>query len=185
MSFFNRISYMPFIVKAASLALLSHPRLNASVDGPREKLIFHGRHNIGVAMDTEHGLIVPNVKDVQTLSVMEIAEEMRRLGDLGRRGKLGENDLKGGTMTISNIGSIGGTYAMPVIMPPEIFIGALGKTQTLPRYLDDGKTLVPRSIMNSSWSADHRVLDGATVANFCNQWKSYLENPALMLLALK
>ena len=124
---------MPFVVKAASLSLLSHPRLNCSVDEKRESLIYHGRHNIGVAMDTEHGLIVPNVKDVQKLSVFEVAEEMVRLADLGRRGKLGEDDLKGGTFTISNIGSIGGTYTKPVIMPPEVAIGALGRTQTLPR----------------------------------------------------
>lgn len=113
------------------------------------------------------------------------ARLLSRLSDLGRRSKLGEDDLKGGTFTISNIGSIGGTYTKPVIMPPEVAIGALGRTQTLPRYAADGQTLVPRRIMMASWSADHRVLDGATVARFSNEWKHYLEQPGLMLLALK
>jgi len=179
-----RISYLPFIVKAASLALAQFPQVNASIDLQREVIVQHGNHNIGIAMDTEFGLIVPNIKGVQHLSVTQIAEELMRLNELAKRSKLGEKDLKGGTFTISNIGSVGGTYASPVIMPPEVAIGALGKIQRLPRFDQKGQ-VVPIDLMKVSWCADHRVLDGATVARFSNEWKRYLESPTLMLLALK
>merc|ERR1711915_682639 len=106
------------------------------------------------------------------------------MGDLGSAGKLGRTDLTGGTMSLSNIGSIGGTYAKPVILPPEVFIGALGKIQVLPRF-DTVGNVQAAHVMQISWSADHRVLDGATVARFSNLWKSYLENPSLMILDLK
>lgn len=135
-------------------------------------------------MDTEQGLIVPNVKNVQVCSVFEIASELNRLQALGSAGQLGTNDLTGGTFTLSNIGTIGGTYAKPVIVPPEVAIGALGKIQILPRFNGKGEVFKAQ-IMNVSWSADHRIIDGATMARFSNLWKSYLENPASMLLDLK
>ena len=128
-----KISYVPFMVKAASLALTRYPNLNAQIDLKAEKIVLKAAHNIGVAMDTPDGLIVPNIKNVQDMSVLEIAAELNRLSELGVKGKLGGSDLKEGTFTLSNIGSIGGTYAMPVIMPPEVAIGAVGKIQALPR----------------------------------------------------
>merc|ERR1739846_303858 len=118
------------------------------------------------------------------MSVLEIAEELNRLQDLGLRGKLGAADLKDGTFSLSNIGSIGGTYAKPVILPPEVAIGALGKIYTVPRYSGQGD-LLPTPVMNVSWSADHRCIDGATMARFSNIWKGYLERPQSMLLDLK
>ena len=138
---------------------------------------------MGVAMDTPHGLLVPNVKKVNQMSILEIAEELNRLQDLGGRGKLGEADLKGGTFALSNIGSIGGTYAKPVIMPPQVAIGALGKIQRLPRFGPQDQVIAAH-IMNVSWSADHRVIDGATMARFSNLMKSFIENPASMILDL-
>lgn len=141
-------------------------------------------HNIGIAMDTERGLIVPNVKNVQVHSVFEIATELNRLQKLGSLGQLSTTDLTGGTFTLSNIGSIGGTYAKPVILPPEVAIGALGAIKALPRF-DQKGDVYKAQIMNVSWSADHRVIDGATMSRFSNLWKSYLENPAFMLLDLK
>ena len=134
-------------------------------------------------MDTPHGLLVPNVKKVNQMSILEIAEELNRLQDLGGRGKLGEADLKGGTFALSNIGSIGGTYAKPVIMPPQVAIGALGKIQRLPRFGPQDQVIAAH-IMNVSWSADHRVIDGATMARFSNLMKSFIENPASMILDL-
>jgi 2-oxoisovalerate dehydrogenase E2 component (dihydrolipoyl transacylase) len=134
-------------------------------------------------MDTPQGLLVPSIKKVHQMSVLEIAEELNRLQDLGSRGKLGAADLKDGTFSLSNIGSIGGTYAKPVILPPQVAIGALGKVQKLPRF-DSNDNLIKAHIMNVSWSADHRIIDGATMARFSNLMKSYIENPATMILDL-
>ncbi|MGH0132815.1 UNVERIFIED_CONTAM: hypothetical protein FKN15_050679, partial [Acipenser sinensis] len=179
-----RLSYMPFFIKAASLGLLHYPILNASLDDSCQNITYKASHNIGLAMDTQQGLIVPNVKNVQMLSIFDIAAELNRLQTLGATGQLGTNELTGGTFTISNIGSIGGTYAKPVILPPEVAIGALGKIQALPRFNAKGE-VVKAHIMNVSWSADHRIIDGATMSRFSNLWKSYLENPASMLMDLK
>ncbi|XP_064003113.1 lipoamide acyltransferase component of branched-chain alpha-keto acid dehydrogenase complex, mitochondrial isoform X2 [Pogoniulus pusillus] len=179
-----KLSFMPFFIKAASLGLLQYPVLNASLDESCKNVTYKASHNIGVAMDTEQGLIVPNVKNVQVCSVFEIAAELNRLQSLGSAGQLGTNDLTGGTFTLSNVGTIGGTYAKPVILPPEVAIGALGKIQVLPRFNAKGEVFKAQ-IMNVSWSADHRIIDGATMARFSNLWKSYLENPASMLLDLK
>jgi len=179
-----KLSYMPFMVKAASMALLHYPIINSSVDVQKETITFKHNHNIGVAMDTQQGLLVPNIKAVQNLSVFEIASELTRLHQVGLAGKLTSQDLTGGTFSLSNIGSIGGTYASPVILPPEVAIGALGKVRVLPRYNSRGE-VYPAHIMNVSWSADHRVLEGAIVARFSNLWKEYLENPSKLLLDLK
>ncbi|XP_068175101.1 lipoamide acyltransferase component of branched-chain alpha-keto acid dehydrogenase complex, mitochondrial [Antennarius striatus] len=179
-----RLSYMPFFIKAASLSLLHFPVLNASVDDGCQNITYKASHNVGLAMDTSQGLLVPNVKNVQLLSVLEVARELNRLQALGAAGQLGTADLTGGTFTLSNIGSIGGTYAKPVILPPEVAIGALGKIQVLPRF-DAAGQVVRAHVMNVSWSADHRVIDGATMCRFSNLWKEYLENPALMVLDLK
>uniref|UniRef100_A0A3P9K9D4 Dihydrolipoamide acetyltransferase component of pyruvate dehydrogenase complex n=1 Tax=Oryzias latipes TaxID=8090 RepID=A0A3P9K9D4_ORYLA len=179
-----KLSYMPFFIKAASLGLLHFPILNASVDEDCQNITYRASHNIGLAMDTSQGLLVPNVKNVQLLSVFEIAQELNRLQALGTAGQLGTAHLSGGTFTLSNIGSIGGTYAKPVILPPEVAIGALGKIQVLPRF-GAGNQVVRAHIMNVSWSADHRVIDGATMCRFSNLWREYLENPAAMVLDLK
>jgi len=179
-----KLSYMPFLVKAASMALLHYPILNSSIDLQADTLTYKHSHNIGVAMDTAQGLLVPNIKGVQNLSIFEIASELVRLHEVGLAGKLSTKDLTGGTFSLSNIGSIGGTYASPVILPPEVAIGAIGKLRVLPRYNENGE-VYPAHVMNISWSADHRLLDGATVARFSNLWKSYLEKPATLLLDLK
>jgi len=178
------LSYMPFIIKAASMGLLHYPIINSSIDVDRETVTFRHSHNIGVAMDTAQGLLVPNIKGVQNLSVFEIAVELVRLQELGLQGKLTSKDLSGGTFSLSNIGSVGGTYASPVILPPEVAIGALGKIRVLPRYNSKGE-VYPAHIMNVSWSADHRLLDGATVARFSNLMKNYIESPAKLILDLK
>lgn len=179
-----KFSYMPVFLKAASLALTQFPSLNCHVDSKCENITYKASHNVGVAMDTPDGLLVPNVKNVQALSIFEVAAELNRLQALGSAGKLGSSDLTGGTFSLSNIGSIGGTYAKPVILPPEVAIGALGKIQVLPRF-DRSGNVKPAHIMQISWSADHRVLDGATVSRFSNLWKSYLENPSSMIMDLK
>ncbi|KAL3671549.1 hypothetical protein V7S43_003466 [Phytophthora oleae] len=175
-----KLSFMPFIIKAASLALKYYPMLNATVNETETELTLVAAHNISLAMDTPTGLLVPNVKNVQAKSIMEIAEDLNRLQQLAVAGKLTPADLTGGTFSISNIGSIGGTYMSPVLMVPQVAIGAVGKIQKLPRYDADGN-VEPVRLMNVSWSGDHRVIDGATMARFSNQWKAYLETPVSML----
>ncbi|XP_051928693.1 lipoamide acyltransferase component of branched-chain alpha-keto acid dehydrogenase complex, mitochondrial [Hippocampus zosterae] len=178
------LSYMPFFIKAASLCLARFPILNASLDQSCQNITYKVSHNIGVAMDTALGLLVPTVKNVQLLSILEVARELNRLQELGAAGQLGTADLSGGTFSLSNIGSIGGTYAKPVILPPEVAIGALGKIQVLPRF-DASGHVIRAHVMNVSWSADHRVIDGATMCRFSNMWRDFLQNPASMLLHLK
>lgn len=175
-----RITLMPFFVKALSLTLRAFPQLNATFDDEHEEIHYHRRHNIGVAVDAAHGLVVPNIKGVESLSLLATAKALNELVEAARAGRVAAEDMKGGTITISNIGAIGGTVATPIINKPELAIVALGATQRLPRF-DAGDRVVARRIMPISWSADHRVIDGATMARFSNHWKRLLEQPALML----
>uniref|UniRef100_A0A8C4Q6B7 dihydrolipoyllysine-residue (2-methylpropanoyl)transferase n=1 Tax=Eptatretus burgeri TaxID=7764 RepID=A0A8C4Q6B7_EPTBU len=177
------LSYLPFFIKAASLALTSFPILNASVDEACENITYKASHDIGFAMTTSQGLVVPVVRGVQRRSVLDVARELARLRAAGQAGSLSQTDLTSRTFTLSNIGSIGGSYAAPVIVPPEVAIGALGRIQLLPRYNADGE-LHGRHILCTSWSADHRVIDGATLAKFCVEWRGYVETPGSMLLHL-
>lgn len=180
----TKITYMPLIIKAASMALLKYPRINSRISEDKESIIEHAAHNIGVAMDTPRGLLVPVIKNVQDKSVIEIAAELVSLQELGSNNKLGEKHLSGATFTLSNIGVIGGTYTSPVITPPQVAIGALGKVQTIPMF-DSSGNVVPMKVANFSFAADHRILDGVTMAKFSNQMKSYLEHPLTMLCDTK
>lgn len=168
--------------QATSLALTQFPELNATCNPEASEVIHRASHNLGIAMDTPRGLIVPNVKNCQNLSIFDIAAELKRLMALAADGKLGDADLQAGTFSLSNIGAIGGTYASPVIMPPQVAIGALGKMQRVPVFVDGTSDAVTAGyVMNVSWSADHRVVDGATMARFSNLWKQYLEDPISMV----
>jgi 2-oxoisovalerate dehydrogenase E2 component (dihydrolipoyl transacylase) len=134
-----------------------------------------------MAVDGKTGLLVPNVKDCQQRSILDIAQEVARLTESARSGKIKPEDLKGGTISLSNVGAIGGIAATPIINKPEVAIVALGRVQTLPRFDEQGNVLA-RKIMTVSWSGDHRVIDGATMARFSNLWKQYLEKPSSMLV---
>ena len=179
-----KISMLPLMLKAASLALHRYPIVNATVAADESSLTLLREHNIGIAMDTPRGLLVPNVKGVQDKSIFEIAQDLTRLGELGAAGKLGEAELTGGTFTLSNIGSIGGTHMSPVIMVPQVAIGALGQVQKLPRFDDEGN-VVEAHVMQCSWAGDHRVIDGAEMARFAQLFKAYLEDPTAMLAELR
>eukprot|EP01147_Barroeca_monosierra_P003773 gene3773-6296_t len=179
-----RLSYLPFIIKAASLALEKHPILNSHVVEDCSSIVLKATHNIGVAMDTPSGLLVPNVKAVNLKSIFEIARDLNELQDLGACGKLKTEHLSGGTFTLSNIGIVGGTYLGPVIVVPQVAIGAIGRIRRVPRF-DEGDNVVPCNIMEMSFSADHRVIDGVTIANFFNEMKQLIENPHLFLASLK
>ena len=175
-----KITLMPLLIKALSLSISAFPIVNSRVDGDFTELTYLASHNIGMAVDGKTGLLVPNIKDVQQRSIIDIAHEVTRLTDAARSGVINPADLKDGTITISNIGAIGGVSASPIINKPEVAIVALGKIQKLPRFNDEGQ-LEERHIMTMSWSGDHRVIDGATIARFNNSWKAYLENPSTML----
>ncbi|KAJ5388014.1 hypothetical protein N7509_010555 [Penicillium cosmopolitanum] len=183
----KKITFLPFIVKAVSLALNEFPILNARVDttdAAKPKLVMRAKHNIGIAMDTPNGLIVPNIKDVANRSIYDIAAEISRLSALGKEGKLTPADLNGGTITVSNIGNIGGTYVAPVIVPTEVAILGVGRTRTVPVFDEQGQVARGEQV-NFSWSADHRVIDGATMARMGNLVRNFIEAPELMLLNLR
>ncbi|MDP2560620.1 dihydrolipoyllysine-residue acetyltransferase [Psychrobium sp. 1_MG-2023] len=178
-----KLTLMPFFIKAMSLALKEFPILNSQLNAAADEIHYFQQHNIGMAVDSKIGLLVPNIKGVQNQSIIEVANEVTRLTESARAGRLNQQDLSGGTITISNIGVLGGTTATPIINKPEVAIVALGKVQKLPRFNEQGE-VEARQIMTVSWSGDHRVIDGGTIARFCNLWKSYLEKPNTMLMAM-
>ena len=135
-------------------------------------------------MDTPQGLIVPNIKNVNTLSIVDIASEIQRLQSLALASKLTPADLTGGTITVSNIGSIGGTYVAPILVSSEVAILGMGKKRIVPAFDEDGK-VVKKEVMNLSWSADHRVVDGATVARCAEVVRGFVERPEGMVVRLR
>ncbi|KAK1826158.1 2-oxoacid dehydrogenases acyltransferase-domain-containing protein [Podospora conica] len=188
----TKLSYLPFIIKAVSLALHQHPILNARVDTAtnpsRPALVHRTQHNIGVAMDTPHGLLVPVVRDVANLNVLSIAAELARLQALAAAGRLAPADMSGGTITVSNIGSIGGTYLSPVIVEREVAILGIGRMRTQPAFSTvpgEEDRVVRREVCNFSWSADHRVVDGATMARAAEVVRGIVEEPDVMVMHLR
>jgi 2-oxoisovalerate dehydrogenase E2 component (dihydrolipoyl transacylase) len=178
-----RLTLMPFFMKALALAVREEPILNARLNADVSEIHYLPEVNVGMAVDSQSGLIVPNVKRVEQRSVLDVAREIQRLTADAREGRVAQADLKGGTISISNIGAFGGTYAAPIINAPELAIVAIGKSQWLPRFDAQGE-VTRRAIMTVTWAGDHRVIDGGTIARFCNAWKGYLESPETMLLHL-
>lgn len=184
-----KLSYLPFIIKALSIALLDFPLLNARLDTTSDpktpKLIMRQIHNIGIAMDTPQGLLVPNIKNVQSHSILSLASELTRLQIQAKSGSLSARDLTGGTITVSNIGSIGGTYVSPIIANGnEVAILGIGRVRAVPAFGDDGG-VERREVCNFSWSADHRVVDGATVARVGERLRGLVEEPERMVVGLR
>ncbi len=179
-----KLSFMPFFVKAMSLALTEFPVINSQLNDEGSEQTYFEDHNIGFAVDSKIGLLVPNIKGVQRLSLFDIAVQMQDIIEQARAGRVSGEHLKGGTISISNIGAIGGITATPVINKPEAAIVALGKTQKLPRF-DDNDNVTAQNIMAVNWSGDHRIIDGATMVRFNNLWMSYLTSPEKMLMHLK
>ncbi|CAK9318504.1 unnamed protein product [Citrullus colocynthis] len=175
---------LPLLIKLLSMAMSKYPMLNSCFNEESFEVSLKGSHNIGIAMATPHGLVVPNIKNVQSLSVLEITKELSRLQLLAMDNKLSPEDISGGTITLSNIGAIGGKFGSPLLNLPEVSIIAIGRIKKVPQIADDGG-VYPASIMMVNIGADHRVLDGATVAKFCNEWKRFIENPELLILHMR
>ncbi|OAA49253.1 dihydrolipoamide branched chain transacylase E2 [Metarhizium rileyi] len=186
----NKLSYLPFIIKAVSMALYQFPILNARVEvdtsgaNGKPSLVMRSQHNIGVAMDTPQGLLVPVIKDVGSRNIISIAAELVRLQQLAHQGKLSPGDISGGTITVSNIGNIGGTYLSPVIVEKEVSILGIGRMRTVPAF-DDNDNVVKKHVCNFSWSADHRVVDGATMARAAEVVRTVVEEPDIMVMHLR
>lgn len=176
-----KLTFMPFFIKAASLALHKFPILNSSVDEGSESIIYKSSHNICVAMAIPSGLVVPNIKDCQNKTIIEIAKDLNYLQLKGKANQLKPNDFANGTFSLSNIGVVGGTYTAPCITPPQVSIGAIGTTKCVPRFGPNDE-IRKAHIVNVSWSADHRVIDGVTMAGFSNEWKKFIENPRNFIL---
>jgi pyruvate dehydrogenase E2 component (dihydrolipoamide acetyltransferase) len=176
-----KLTTMPFLVKAVAVALRHHPIVNASVSDEGVEIVYKEYVNIGIAVDTEKGLVVPVLRDADRKNIPQIAQEVVALAELARSGKFTVDDLRGGTFSISNLGAIGGTYSTPIINPPEVAILLVGRSRTLPQYVEGA--LQPRLMMPLSITYDHRVVDGAAAARFLNEVKGYLANPGRLLLA--
>merc|ERR1719277_2316875 len=169
------------------MALSDHPSINSkfgSADANPPTYTVLGSHNISIAIDTPHGLVVPNIKDCANLSIVEIQQEIKRLAADAMANKLKLNDIQGGTITLSNIGVIGTKDPRPIPFGGQAVIGATGRTMTLPRY-NEKMELVPRKVMMIRWVGDHRHLDGAGLAHFSNSFKRYMEDPGEWTLALR
>jgi 2-oxoisovalerate dehydrogenase E2 component (dihydrolipoyl transacylase) len=183
-----KLSFLPFAIKAVSLALYKYPILNAKLDNTsnpqKPQLLMRNIHNIGIAMDTPGGLVVPVIKNVGAHSIYSIAEEIARFAELGQRGKLSTADFSGGTITISNIGSIGGEVVSPIIVDGQLAIMGMGKVKAVPVFAKDGVAVEKAEMMGVCWSADHRVVDGATMARAAKVVQALLEEPLKMMLEM-
>ncbi len=175
-----KLTYLPFVVKAAIAALKAHPYMNASLDDEHEEIILKSYYNIGIAIDTLEGLIVPVIKEASEKTILDIAKEIQKFAESAKTRTIDLADLKGGTFTITNVGSIGGLYATPIINWPEAGILAMGRIYD--KTVLAGKKFVPRKIMPLSVSFDHRIVDGAEAARFTNTLKEHLEDPELLLI---
>lgn len=173
----DRITPLAFVLKAVSLAFTRHPLLNAALDtsSSRPELTYRASHNFGIAVDSPSGLLVPVIRDVQTLSVGDIAASIRALSAKATAGKLTTPDLQGASFTVSNIGSIGGGVVSPVIVEPQVAIVGVGRSKVVPAF-DAAGDIVAREELVLSWSADHRVVDGAECARAAETVRRYLED---------
>lgn len=175
-----KLTFLPYVVKALVSALKKYPELNTSIDNETFEVIQKHYYNVGIAADTEKGLVVPVVKDADKLSMFEISDEINELATKARDGKLSSDEMKGGSVTISNLGSAGGKWFTPVINQPEVAILGIGRIEEQP-VVRDGEIVAAR-VLALSLSYDHRQIDGATAQNALNHIKRLLNNPDLLLM---
>ena len=176
-----KLTSLPFVIKAVAMSIKAHPLLNASLDLEREQIVYKEYVNIGIAVDTDRGLIVPSLRNAERLSIPEVAKSLAEISETVRQNKYSIDDLRGSTFTISNLGAIGGSYSTPIINSPEVAILLVGRARKMPVVVDD--QIAIRLMMPLSLSYDHRLVDGATAARFLNDVMGYLKAPSRLLLA--
>ena len=177
-----KLTTMPFVIKAVAMSLKSHPIINASVNLDDGQIIYKEYVNVGIAVDTERGLVVPSLRSADTLGIPKIARQLSELAERVRNNDFSIDDLRGGTFTISNLGAIGGTWSTPIINVPETAILLIGRSRKMPVVINDEIKI--RLMMPLSLSYDHRLIDGGAAARFLNEVINYLEAPSRLLLAL-
>jgi pyruvate dehydrogenase E2 component (dihydrolipoamide acetyltransferase) len=164
-----KVTFLPFLMKAVSIALKEMPRFNSSLDHVEENLVIKNFVNIGVAVDTPNGLMVPCVKSVDKKNIFELSEELMELSLRARDKKLRPEELKGSSFTISSLGGIGGTAFSPIVNPPEVAIMGVSRSEWSPVFNKESKDFEPKYLMPYSVSYDHRVIDGAAAATFTSR----------------
>ena len=174
------LTYMPFIMKASVLAMQNYPRMNAHFDGEEMEVNLLENYNFNIAVDTDRGLLVPRVDDVDNKNLLELAVELSQTVEDAQNGEIGREEMQPGSFSITNLGVIGGEEFTPIINPPQTCILGVGKIQETAEVVDG--EVVPRMTMKLSFSYDHRVIDGATAARFVNGIKENLENPEEMMV---
>jgi pyruvate dehydrogenase E2 component (dihydrolipoamide acetyltransferase) len=175
-----RLTFMPFIVKAVTTSLKEYPALNASLDEDAGEIVFHDNYDIGIAVDTPAGLMVPVVKDADKLRLRALAQEIERLATAAREGKLIAHELRGSTFTVTSPGPFGGLMATPLVFHPQSAILGVHRATERP-VVRDGQIVI-RKMMNLSITFDHRILDGMTAAKFVLNVVRLLEHPAVLAL---
>lgn len=178
-----KLTTMPFLIKAVATALKHHGALNAQIDSENDQIIYKDYVNLGIAVDTDRGLVVPTLKNADRMSIPDIAYALADLSNRVRNNDFAVSDLRGGTFTISNLGAIGGTYSTPIVNVPEVAILLVGRSRKMPMVMQDD-SIKPRLMMPLSLAYDHRLVDGATAARFLNDIIAYLEAPSRLLLAI-
>jgi pyruvate dehydrogenase E2 component (dihydrolipoamide acetyltransferase) len=177
-----KLTALGFVIKAVSLSLRQHPVVNASIDMEKGELVYKDYVNIGLAVDTPRGLVVPVLRNCDEMSIPQLAQAVADTAEKAKNSQYGIEDLRGGTFTISNLGAIGGTYSTPIINWPEVAILLVGRSRKMPVVRDD--RIESRLMMPLSLSYDHRVIDGAAAARFLKEVIGYLESPGRLLLAM-
>ncbi|QIK95335.1 2-oxo acid dehydrogenase subunit E2 [Sphingomonas sp. HDW15A] len=174
-----KLTILPFLITALSKAMADYPMINATYDDDANVITRHGAVHMGVATQTDGGLMVPVIRNAERMSVWQLAREILRLSDAARTGKASREELSGPTFTISSLGPMGGIASTPVINPPQVATVAVNKLQEIPVIVDG--ELEARKVMNLSLSCDHRVVDGWDAANFLQALKALIENPLRLL----
>ncbi|GKQ42823.1 dihydrolipoamide acetyltransferase component of pyruvate dehydrogenase complex [Companilactobacillus sp. RD055328] len=176
-----KLTFLPYIVKALVAVMKEFPELNASIDDTTEEVVYKHYYNVGIATNTEHGLYVPNIKNADSKGMFEIAKEITENSQAAYDNKLGGDAMRGGSITISNVGSIGGGWFTPVINYPEVAILGVGKIAKEP-YVDENGAIQVGNMLKLSLSYDHRLIDGALAQNALNKLKELLHDPDMLLM---
>jgi pyruvate dehydrogenase E2 component (dihydrolipoamide acetyltransferase) len=175
-----KLTMMPLVLRAVAVALRQHPAINASLDEAADEIVYKQYINLGVAVDTPRGLVVPVLRDVDRMTIPEIAAAVGHLAEQARAAQFALEDLRGGTFTVSNLGAVGGTYSTPIINHPEVALLLVGRSRSMP-VVRDGR-IETRLMMPLSLSFDHRVVDGAMAGRFLNEVIGLLQSPGKLLL---